>query len=416
MDKIEEFNLNEVLNNIKFAISEVNVTNLRDFLDVIDDKILQKDIIELAINSGDCSIIDLVLEKAAPESMDREIISKAIKTEDKEIIKLVADNIGDKVVFLENRERLQNAILGEEDIKSIAGQILSVSENDSVDCEMQEILLEMYLDVVKKYFNKGDLPKNFPMNQFSESILESIFFIAAPERINFESLNEKRRFLLLPVYTKGHAFCAYVRKQEEDKYSITFINLDVSSKQSAKGINSYEEYIYTKKRALDILDIFSFSARNYFLSKTVDTEFAYSTFKYLSMEKYNINVVSRNQKLGNCFIKNMEKGLRYALAIELSKAIDENFETSSLRIDNKTKDINEKYRVKFLEPFFKAGNRRNNFTTLQLKEELVKSLTNKFFKYKNEINSEWSVYKSKKENNSSEIQTKGRKSNIIEIS
>ena len=57
----------------------------------------------------------------------------------------------------------------------------------------------------------------------------------------------------------------------------------------------------------------------------------------------------------------------------------------------------KKYKVKFLEPFFKSNDKSTRFTTLQLKKELFHSLKNKFPQFEKDITKEWGIYKDKKE-------------------
>jgi predicted transcriptional regulator len=374
-------------------------TNLEEIYKNVSIKTEQyfynKEILKTAIENKNQEILNDVAAKSNVNFFDFTIMERALKTKNPDTVRTISNYTTDIHVFSKYKEQIAKSILSEQDIKNFTAQILSRADNTSFDVEMQETILDIYMDVILKNFKKGSIPKNFPMVSFEKSVQQSRFFFSYPDGINFESLKEKNRFLILPIYSYGHAFSAIVRKADEnDKYSVTFINLGARPFEvSGKG-NSYKEYIYKKDDALNVLKNHCYNVRLHYPQRSVTTQKAYRNFSEKALEEYTINVVSRDQKVGNCFLKNIEKGLRYALALGLSKLEDHKFSEESLRV---TEQSGQKLKVKFLKPIHKNGDKTNNLTTLGLRQELIIALSKRFPEYEKTIMKEWNIYKNRKE-------------------
>lgn len=354
-----------------------------------------KELLLASINIQKPHVINEIVPRCSQKLFDNEIMEKALQTKKPFIVRAIADHTTDMSVFTKYKYDISKAILGAHDIQSFAGQILSLENNRSFDVEMQETVLDIYMDVILDNMKQGKMPKDFPIGQFEKSVEQSRLFFSRPDALNFDSLNEKNRFLILPIYSYGHAFSAIVKKTNApDKYSITLVNLGARPfEMSGKG-TSYKEYICTKQDAINVLKKHSYNVRLYYPANAVPTPKAYRNFSAKAKEEYTINVQSRDQKLGNCFLKNIEKGLRYALAIGLSKTADPSFSEESLRVTAKS---GEKQKVKFLKPIHKPGEKTNELTTLELRKQLIDALIKRFPEYQNEIMQEWTIYKSAKE-------------------
>ncbi|MFT4283196.1 MAG: hypothetical protein ACMXX6_02105, partial [Candidatus Woesearchaeota archaeon] len=90
---------------------------------------------------------------------------------------------------------------------------------------------------------------------------------------------------------------------------------------------------------------------------------------------------------------NIEKGIRYALALGLSKTENKEFDPNSLRV---AVEGEGKYKVKFLKPVHKTGDKTNELTTLELRRDLVNALIKKFPEFESQINREWEIYEKRK--------------------
>lgn len=359
-----------------------------------DSSFFDKEMLKEAVNSKNGNVVSEIAKYTKPSYFDREILNKALETKEPDVVRAIVDRIYDMNIFVEYKNKIRAAILSGKDVKNFAAQILSHSDNESFDREMQETVLDIYTDVISKHFKKKDIPVNFPMKEFEDSIKESRYYFSNPNGINFDSLKNKNRFLILPIFATGHAFSAVVRKLDDsEKISVTLVNLGTRPLEIIGKGNQYKEFVYTPENALKILKDHSYNVRLYYPERAVDTIEAYQNFKNKSIESYTVNVTSRDQKVGNCFLKNIEKGVRYALALGLSKANDKNFDPSSLRV---TRGSGKKQKVKFLKPIHSPCEKTNDLTTLELRDELIKSLISKFPDYKSEIMEEWKIYKERK--------------------
>lgn len=404
--KIDNMNiLQQIANNtekkyfskdiLTLAIGSCNINTVQIIAQKINSNLFDKDIIYAAINTKNLNIFHEIAHSTNPNVFDRQILNKVIADKNPKYISMVLDYISDRSIFEEYKNSIQQAILNDKEIINLAGQILNLESNQSNNREMQELILDMYLEIIKNHYTKGSLPKKFKIRKFEDSILESRYYFSCPTKINFTSLNDKDRFLILPITTQNHVFSAIVKKLNDNKISITFVNLypylnEINSLQS-----NYKEYVYSKESALNVLKAHSYNVRLYYPRKSVDTPQAYKNFKEQSLEHYTINVMSREQKLGNCFIKNIEKGLRFALALQLTQDTSENFHPILLR---QTQNNPKKIKVKFLQPLLNTTNKINYISpTLQLKKDLIENLIKRFPQYREPILKKWIYYKSHKE-------------------
>jgi hypothetical protein len=380
---------------LKSALRTKNLEIVKIALDKTPLHLLQKENLKESLKTENQDIYKEFASKSDPKFFDTEIMEMSLQTKNPDIVRTTVNYTGHKDVLLQFKDRISSAILDVKDIQNFAAQILSRSDNRSLDVEMQETVLDIYMDVILKHFKKGTIPKDFPMKSFERSIQESRYFFAYPQGIHLDSLKEKNRFLILPIYSYGHAFSAIVRKTEdESKYSITFINLGARPFEMSGRGNSYKEYIYSKENALKVLKDHSYNVRLHYPQKAVQTAAAYKNFKSASLEEYTLNVVSRDQKTGNCFLKNIEKGMRYALSIGLSKVQEPDFSEASLRV---TSQSGQKLKVKFLRPISKPNEENTGLSTLELRKQLIEALEERFPMYQNEIRKEWDIYQKRKE-------------------
>lgn len=359
------------------------------------DRHFDKETLVLSLNTLKAPVISEIVPRCSPSSFDSEIMEKALKTKNPSIVRSIVDHTTDMDIFTKYKYDISKTILAAHDIKSFAGQILSLDNNRSFDVEMQETVLDIYMDVILDNMKNGKMPKDFPIGQFEKSVEQSRLFFSRPDALNFDSLDEKNKFLILPIYSYGHAFSAIVKKTNTpDNYSITLVNLGARPFETSGKGTSYKEYVCKKQDAIDVIKKHSYNVRLHYPANAVPTQKLYKNFSAKAQEEYTVNVQSRDQKLGNCFLKNIEKGLRYALALGLSKVADPSFSEDSLRV---TAQSREKQKVKFLKPIHKPGEKTNDLTTLELRKQLIDALANRFPEYKKEIMEEWNVYRMKKE-------------------
>ena len=95
-------------------------------------------------------------------------------------------------------------------------------------------------------------------------------------------------------------FASVVRRPGED-ISFTIVN---KGGRMPKRFQ-YEEYILSKSKLgplfLELEEVL----------KTIETESIYETFEKVVSEKFKLNVVSKDQKVGNYFIKELETAIKY---------------------------------------------------------------------------------------------------------
>lgn len=122
-------------------------------------------------------------------------------------------------------------------------------------------------------------------------------------------------FLIIPLLSNKHLLCAVVRKNNEG-YSATLVN---SSRGGRRGDDrgdhvAYEEYLFAKQNVAKLIDAINLTKHSWEYSSKLSTNQIYDVYKCYSDKKYPLYVVSRDQKDGNCYVKEVEKAIKYALA------------------------------------------------------------------------------------------------------
>ena len=382
------------LDELKNSINQKSYSRAYFILRNIDAKELDQETLKLSIKLKNHKFLEKVINKIdkSKVNFDEDVLKLSLSMKVPSVTRLIVDQISDKELFINYKTEIQKGILVKKDVLNMVGQILSFKDNESFDKEMQDVILDTYIEVLKKDIVKQELPKSFPAKEFESSLNESRYFMFNPKDINLDSLDDKNRFLMTPVFSMGHAFSVVSNKLDDNRYSLTFVNL--GDRPFEKGDKQYKEFVYTKYEATKILKDYSIDIRLDYPQKVVNTRTAYKNFAKTALESYNLNVTSRDQKTGNCFTKNLEKGIRYALALGISQSNEAGFNPSDLRVSREGEGV---YKVKFLKPIHRFGEKTNDFTTLQLKEELMKEIIKKFPSCKEEINIQFNEYKMYKE-------------------
>ena len=142
----------------------------------------------------------------------------------------------------------------------------------------------------------------FATQGFAYSLEKSLLCYEKEERIP-QSLpqlisNKADSFLLLPLPSIDHVFTCLVRKNKEG-YSAVLTNLGEREHHAP-----YEEYLFSNmdslKRALT------------FEKNRVQTGEIYDSFYKYAYAAYPLNINSQEQVVGNCFFKEIEKGMKTA--------------------------------------------------------------------------------------------------------
>lgn len=348
-----------------------------------------------AIQRKSLHLTEKIIQKIDKTLISQEIFDLAYESKNRDIIRLISDYTQDTNLLYKNKDKLQQSILKQRDIRNLVGQILSSKDNESFDKEMQSVVYDLYVEVVEKHYKNGNINKNFPIDDFKKSMEQSQKFLFNQKSINLDSIKDGK-FLLLPVYCEGHAFSAVARKLNDDKYSLTFANLGARPFEQF-GDNKYKEYVYTKADAERVLKQFSLNVRLDYPEKAVSVEKAYKTFEKNALENYTLNVDSLNQKTGNCFTKNIEKSIRFAISSMLAEVEYKNFDMDKLRLN-----AGEPFKPKFLKPLYHGKDKYANkkeLSTINLKTDLMEALSKKFPQYDMIIKNALKTYKHNKEQN-----------------
>ena len=179
-----------------------------------------------------------------------------------------------------------------------ARQILNYSSNTYFDKNnlvdvvriFNNILLNKSDEFTRSLNNTMEILKN-------EGIQQK--FIASLENNNNSS------FVILPMFSLNHAFYGVLRKINNE-YSFTIVN------RGDRGTyKQYEEFVIEDGKLPQFIAFLKRVERQDSKIKTQDIYIGFSEF---STKHYSLNVVSLPQKVGNCFIKELEAAIKYAFS------------------------------------------------------------------------------------------------------
>lgn len=185
-----------------------------------------------------------------------------------------------------------------------------------------------------------------------------------PSEIQKLKPNNDDSFIIFPLLATGHLFSSVIRKREEnghEKYSLLVVNL--GGRSGEKGNHEqYEEFVFNSREKL--MKALDFSRAVTPVSKV------YASFNLNSDEKYINTIKSRDQIVGNCYLKEVEKGIKAALIPY------EDVKSSRITYGNKLKfkDDTQTFDVYSLG----AGNVAVSSPTLKLVNKDIKPVTAKY--------------------------------------
>lgn len=187
--------------------------------------------------------------------------------------------------------------------------------NDGRDMNLTNMILNIESNNSNNYFKPLDVYKiysemkeidNSP--EFKKSLQESSWTVKVPP-VTGNSLsnlkeNDPKSFLVLPMLGKGHLWSTLIRKTDEG-FSATVVN---------KGLRFWhdpiEEFVFKKEnkgKLVDALNYTGFGTAN-------SVEDVYRKFVTNSDKQYNMKINAAPQKVGNCFTKNIQGGIKLAYA------------------------------------------------------------------------------------------------------
>ena len=205
---------------------------------------------------------------------------------------------------------------GEEQSIRILLQVLNSDDNNSTDVKDVAKLFQYYRTIAKKYASK----------EFIKSMTNSIEILKS-RAVRGDKLDDLKKdradsFLHVTLNLKNHVFSGIIRKKE-GAYSLTVINKGLRGESR----NSHIEYFFSKRNIQELM-------------KTIkkDHENSDSLYGFLSskaLKVFPLKVKSIQQKEGNCFIKEPENAIKFALATASYRSEDFNqlrFSKESIQI------------------------------------------------------------------------------------
>ncbi len=190
---------------------------------------------------------------------------------------------------------LYNIILYSTDM-NLVNMILNLDHNDSNHYKKIE-------DVYDHYIHLKEIPFS---SDFRNSLQWSKNALCNLEKIQKEIQNLKKNdansFLILPLLGCLHLWSTVIRNTDEG-FSATVIN---------KGLrylhDPLEEFVFKHENSKNLLYTLDFASR------MENVEDVYKTFLESSDASYNLKIHSSPQKVGNCFTKNIQAGIKFACA------------------------------------------------------------------------------------------------------
>lgn len=201
-----------------------------------------------------------------------------------------------------NRERLHHDFEGK----------LNYMERRSVDLVHQVLNLNsnMYQEnknISDLFMFYGKILSRRTSREFFDSMKKTWDVLNNP-RNNLVALKSLKHncsdsFLIMPLKAYNHMFATVARKIGED-YSFTIVNKGYRMPSRSM----YEEYCVPKSKLESLVKAIKEGMGEF------PVESFYKEFEKHSTAKYKLNVASRIQKTGNCFVKEPETAIKFAFS------------------------------------------------------------------------------------------------------
>jgi hypothetical protein len=179
---------------------------------------------------------------------------------------------------------------------NLVRMILNLDDNNHDDYQKVSEIYDTYANLKALKFNPA----------FRQSLLESKSYLNKKFDLKSSLLaltpEDPNSFLLLPVLGKGHLWSTLIRRNPEG-FSTLMIN-----KGSSYFHDPIEEFVFKEKNISSLIQSIQYVSP----SKENDIEDVYRTFKNNSDDAYNLKIHCGYQKVGNCFTKNIQAGIKIA--------------------------------------------------------------------------------------------------------
>ena len=270
-------------------------------------------------------------------------------------------------------KRLLNS-LDEDIVKNQANQILNYAYNES---EGNIPVYSLYTNcsmVIKESFDEEDINKGMSKDEikkkedvnsaFKKSLDNSGYCIISPKdyqnRIEHLEAGKDESFIMAPVLAKGHVFSIAIYKKDVNNYEFVVINkgsrtFDLGA--GKKRHHAFESYIIPKEnieKLIPLLDVGTHVA-------TKKTSEIYDMLQENALDKkYEelTDIDARGQRVGNCYYKEVEEGLKYVYFRVYSRYDKLKFR-SEYNKDLKTPKLpggTQKFHIKLLSNIIKHTN------------------------------------------------------------
>lgn len=305
---------------------------------------------------------------------EQKSIEMAINDGDVKKAHSLIDEVDDIGVLL---DELKVNPIKDEDLLQQIDLVLNFDKNRGNHIDKIKNLFRMYNKILKDYTSRD----------FKLSLLESEIYLnsielkgtvpyVSPYILEKSALNSLKKddansFLIIPVHSNCHTFSVVVRRIEEG-FSATVVNRDNEAENYRKSDERYygqfEEYLFKEKNTDKLLEVLNGPR----LSDPViaDTNSIYQNFRKQCDKRFMLNIQSRVQVKGNCFIKEPESAIQFAFSTR-------NFSTKKLK-DLRTSTI--KFKPKW-EPSTKEIRRRYIECQIEDNPHLKDQIENKYNKY-----------------------------------
>ena len=215
--------------------------------------------------------------------------------------------------------------LNQEAIQNQAEQIINYSDNyvqsgkTPVVSLFENCVISMKKIISTEYIDKKEYKEFINSLMVSQQCIENSDKYAK----EFESLKNKnqngKRFIIAPISAREHVFNSVIYWNGEN-YEIIVINKGGRfDSTSNKEYHSFEKYVISEKKINDVLPILGV------LDKPMKMRSVSEIYKFLdSISKPEQNekllmIDARNQRVGNCYFKEIEEGFKFAYSLFFNK-------------------------------------------------------------------------------------------------
>lgn len=230
---------------------------------------------------------------AMPKNKDSEIHETSLLLTRQQPNPRFTNNVIEQIGRITNEENLSYT---QRSTIDLIQQVLNSRLNTYQEFKNINDLFRIYKNVLK---SRTSPEFELSMQRSENSVIELDIKKSSIEQLIPNNLDS---FLIIPILSRGHLFSAVIRNRDND-----FVVTVVNKGSREPNCPQFVEYTMKKEKLFEVLKTLAEHPH-------IPIPAVYKELGRNSLKAYGLKIFNRSQKIGNCFIKEPENAIKFALA------------------------------------------------------------------------------------------------------